>query len=109
MSDFGGVSFIVEADDYSEHRTGRVAIQEIPGGDTFYVDRGGRGPMFVDVTVLLQSLTLLGSLMTQLGQSGSLRVDGRDTHDATLMEVGGPAQQIDGQTKATLKFLVTDV
>jgi hypothetical protein len=47
--------------------------------------------------------------MAQLGSSGSLDVDGRDSHNATLMEVGGPAQQADGQTKATLKFIVTDI
>ena len=109
MSDFGGVAFIVDADNYTERRVARVAVQEIPGGDTFYVDRGGRGPMFVDATVLLQNLSLLGSLMAQLGTSSILRVDGRDSHTATLMEVGAPAQEQDGRSRATLKFVVTDI
>jgi len=109
VSDFAGIPMVVDADNYTERRTARVAIQEIPGGDTFYIDSGGRGPMFVDMTVLVQNVSVLGAFMAQLGASNTLRIDGRDSHTATLMEVGGPAQQPDGQTKATLKFVVTDI
>jgi len=93
---------------YSERRTARVAVQEIPGGVNFYVDRGGRGAMYVDMTVLLQNTSVLGALMANLGQISVLDVDGRDSHMATLMEVSGEAQMLNQQLKATLKFVVVD-
>lgn len=108
MSSFAGISFIAAMDGFTERRVSRVAIQEIPGGDTFYVDRGGRGPMFTDVTVLVQNMSVVGSLMANLGQISVLNIDGRDSHMATLMEVNSAAQQADGQCSVTLKFVITD-
>lgn len=108
MASFAGVTFIVDMEGFTEKRTARVAVQEIPGGDTFYVDHGGRGPMFTEMTVLLQNVSLLGALMANLGQTGGLAIDGRDSHTATLMEVNGQAQGADGSVKASLKFVITD-
>jgi len=108
MASFDGVNFIVDMDGYAEHRVGRISVQEIPGSSNFYVDTAGRGPMYVDMKVLLQNVSLLGALMANLGQPGSLSVDGRDGHTAILMDVTGDAQYGSEQLTATLKFLVTD-
>jgi len=108
MGSFAGIQFIVSEDGYKETRTGRVAIQEIPGGDNFYVDQGGRGPMYIDMTVLLTNVSQLGSLMANLGQISVLDVDGRDSHMCVLMEVGGGPQFGSEQLTADLKLLAID-
>jgi len=108
MASFAGVNFIVEQDGYAERRAARMSVQEIPGSSNFYVDTAGRGPMYVDMKVLLQNVSLLGALMANLGQTGSLSIDGRDGHTAILMDVTGDGQYGSEHLTASLKFLVTD-
>jgi hypothetical protein len=102
------VTFDTDADKYDEKRPARVAIQEIPGGDTFYVDRAGRSPLTVTVGMVLANATEYGRLNTALAQQGSLAIDTLDTHSAVLMNVSRPAPEIDGRTRATAEFLITD-
>jgi len=108
MASFAGVQFVVNSDNYSESRTGRVSVQEIPGSSNFYVDTAGRGPMYVSMEVLLQNVSLLGALMANLGNQGSLSVEGRDSHTAILMEVTGAAQAANDMLTANLKLLIMD-
>lgn len=91
-----------------EGREARVAVQDIPGGDTFYVDMAGRQPLRLSFDAVVQNATVWGQFNTAVGQQGTLAVDGLDTHQAVLMSVNRAAPLPDGQSKATVEFLVTD-
>lgn len=108
MASFGGVSFVVDTDGFQESREGRVSIVEIPGGDTFYVDRAGRSPLKLNLDVLLPDAGSWGTLNSLIGQEQTLNVETLDSHLAVLMSVSRPAPQLDGTTKATVQFIVTN-
>lgn len=95
-------------DSFEERRAARVAIQEIPGGDTFYVDRAGRGPLFWQFQAVMLNSTVWGSMNAALGTSNNLTIDNLDSHTATLMDVSRPAPLSDGRTRATMQFVITD-
>lgn len=108
MPTFAGVTFETDAEQFNESREARVAVQEIPGGDTFYVDRAGRSPLKWTVGMLLPNGASYGSLNAVLGTQGELSISGLDIHQAVLMRVSRPAPEIDGQTRATAEFLIVD-
>lgn len=103
------VTFGVSSDDYQEQRTGRVAVQEIPGGDAFYVDLAGRGPLSWRFTLDLANATLWGLLNTLIAQQGVLSIDTLDVHEAVLMSLSREAPKPDGRMLAQAEFLITDV
>lgn len=102
------IAFDSVGDGFNESRDARVAVQEIPGGDEFYVDRAGRSPLNWTVAMLLASSAAYGQLNAALGQEGTLSVSPLDTHTAVLMKVSRSSPQADGQTRATAEFLITD-
>lgn len=102
------VTFTADADAYSEKREGRVAVQEIPGGDSFYVDRAGRRPLSLSVGLLLPNATAVGQLESVIAESGTLAIDGLDTHTAVLMSLTISDRYNDGQARGAAEFLVTD-
>lgn len=102
------VTFESIGDGFNESRDARVAVQEIPGGDAFYVDRAGRGPLNWTVAMFLASSAAYGQLNAALGQEGTLSVSPLDTHSAVLMKVSRPSPLGDGRTRATAEFLITD-
>ena len=108
MASFGGVTFTVDRDGFQESREGRVTVVEIPGGDNFYVDMAGRGPQKLNVDILLPDASAWATLTTLLGQQQTLSIETLDTHLAVLLNVTRPAPQIDGTTKATASFVITD-
>ena len=107
MASFGPVSFTVDVDAYEEKREARVAIQEIPGGDTFYVDRAGRRPLFWSFGILLANFGGWAALNSLIGTSATLSIELNDSHTATLMSLSRPGPQVDGQTRASAEFLIT--
>lgn len=109
MSTFGAVSFLEDAGNYTETRPGRVAVQEIPGGDNFYVDRAGRRPLTWNVGMVLANDTAWGALNALIAQSATLSIGTLTSHTATLMSLTRPAPQPNGQARATAEFLITDV
>jgi hypothetical protein len=108
MASFAGVSFDANADDYQETRDSRTSIQDIPGGDTFYVDLAGRGQLKISMTVLLDDNGAYGALNGQLGHEGSLSIETLDGHSAVLTKVGRAQPYPSGQVKASIEFLVVD-
>jgi hypothetical protein len=102
------VTFTSDSDAFSEKREARVAVQEIPGGDTFYVDRAGRRPLNWSVGMLLANATVYGQLNSRIAETGTLTIETLDTHAVVLMSVGRPSPQADGQTRCSAEFLVTD-
>lgn len=103
------IPFTADRDDYTESRQARVAVQEIPGGDTFYADRAGRGPMNVKFSLLLANATDYGALFGQVERPGTLVIEGLDSHAVILMSVSAPVPFLGGQRKASAEFLITDV
>lgn len=108
MASFGGVTFIVDTDSFQESRDGRVNIVEIPGGDTFYVDRAGRSPLKLSLSILLPDASAWGTLTSLIGQEQTLSVETLDTHLAVLMSASRSAQNLDGTSKASVSFVVTN-
>lgn len=102
------ITFTSDADAFSEKREARVAVQEIPGGDSFYVDRAGRRPLNWSVGMLLASSSVYGQLNSRVQETGTLSIETFDSHAVVLMSVGRPSPQIDGQTRCSAEFLVTD-
>lgn len=104
------VTFTVESSSYDEKRDAKVAVTDIPGGDVFYVDRAGRGPLRVSFGILVANSTIWGTLNSALilGQSGTLSIEGLDSHTATLVATGRPAAAQDGQILGSAEFLITD-
>jgi hypothetical protein len=108
MASFAGISFDVDGADYSESRESRTTIQDIPGGDVFYVDLAGRGQLKITLSILLDDAGAYGALNGQLGNQGSLAIDTLDGHQAVLTKVGRAVPYPSGQVVATAEFLVTD-
>lgn len=108
-SAFNGISFTADGGNFEESREGRVAIQEIPGGDFFYVDRGGRSPQHIRMDVVLEDASAWGALNAAIGDEGTLTIDSLDTHSAVLMRVSRSAPFADNQVKASVEFLITDI
>lgn len=102
------VSFTVDRESLQEKREGRVAVQEIPGGDNFYVDRAGRRPLSWSFGLLLESATAWGQLNSAIGEVGTITVELLDPHTAVLMSLTRPAAELDGRTRASAEFLITD-
>jgi hypothetical protein len=107
VATFDGVTFIVDGGTFEERREARVAIQEIPGGDSYYVDRAGRRPLFWRFGLVLATFSVWSTLNTKLGVSGTLDVELQGSLTATLMSLSAPTSQVDGQKRATAEFLVT--
>lgn len=107
MASFGAVSFTVDGSTFQERRDGRVAIQEIPGGDDYFVDRAGRRPLFWSFGLVLANTTDFGTLNTLIGTSATLTVELHSAETATLMSLSAPTTQVDGQQRATAEFVVT--
>lgn len=104
-----GVVFeFADGGDFQESRDARVAVQEIPGGDNFFVDRGGRSPSRIQFTAVLLNETIWGALNSALGLDGTLSLESLDSHAAILTKVSRPAPFSDGQVKASVEFLITD-
>lgn len=103
------VQFDAQTDSFDESRPARVAIQDIPGGDTFYVDQAGRGPLRWNVRMLLPNATAWGQLTSVLGEAGTLAVDTLDSHAVVLLNVSRSAPHVDGTMLATAEFVITDV
>lgn len=104
----GSVDFETDGDKYTEQREGRVTVQEIPGGDAFYVDRAGRKPQSLTVGMILLNNSAYGTLTAAVGEEGTLTIDSLDSHTVVLMSVSRPAPQVDGRTQATADFIVVD-
>lgn len=102
------VSFTGDGSDFEESREAKVAIQDIPGGDTFYADRGGRGPLRWRLGAVLLNSTVWGQLNSVVGDEGSLNVETFDGHTAILMRVSRPVPFADAQVKCSVEFLITD-
>jgi hypothetical protein len=103
------VPFTVDRDSYDESREARVAITEIPGSDDFYADRAGKKPLQLKFGVLVANATDWGAFMGLVGESGTLSIEGLDSHAAILMSLGRNIPFLDSQSKAQASFLVTDV
>jgi hypothetical protein len=102
------VTFVAVAGDYEETREARVAIQEIPGGDEFTIDQGGRVPLRWRVVMLLENESVWGALNAVLGQLGTVNIDGLTGHEAVLLSASRRAPYPDGQTIANAEFIITD-
>lgn len=102
------VTFTADAKTYQETREAKVAVQDIPGGDNFYADRGGRSPLHWSVSVLLLNDTVWGQLNAALGDQGSLTIETLDSHSAVLLRIGRPYPSSNGETLATAEFLILD-
>ena len=102
------VTFEALYGDYEESRAARVAIQEIPGGDTAYADQAGRSPLRWKMTMAIADESAWGALNAVLGEEGTLSVDTLNTHSAILMSVSRRAPYLDGTTVASAEFLITD-
>ena len=109
MASFAGVNFTADFDSYRENREARVTVLDIPGGDIFYVDQAGRGPMTVSVGVLVNDESSWGALHSNIGRQGSLNVDGLTSHQAVLMKCERGKVYANGQTVGSLDFLIVDV
>lgn len=107
-SSAGTVEFTGDYNNYQENREARVAIQEIPGGDVFVADLGGRSPMKISVGMVLLNASVYGLLNASLGLLGTLAIESLDTHDAILMKVSKSQTFADGQILATADFTITD-
>lgn len=113
MSSFAGgsfsVTFTVQRDSFAESRQGRVAVQEIPGGDEFFVDLGGRSPLTIKLKAIIPDATSWGALNGAIGTEGLLAIDTLDSHQAVLMNAQRDAPYgPDGQMSANLEFIVVD-
>lgn len=108
MASFNGITFTADGGDFEESREARVAVQDIPGGDTFYADRAGRAPLKWRLGILLPDGTAWGALNSSIGQQSSLSVETLDSHTAILMRVSRPSPFLDGQVRANVEFLITD-
>jgi hypothetical protein len=102
------VTFTSDNDAFNEKREARVAVQEIPGGDAFYVDRAGRRPLNWNVGMLLANATAYGQLNSRINETGTLTIETLDSHAVVLMSVGRPSPEIDGRTRCSAEFLITD-
>lgn len=107
MATFGGITFVVDGESFNERREGRVAIQEIPGGDDYFVDRAGRRPLFWSFGMLLDSFSDWSTFNTLLGTSGTLVVELQGSQTATLMSLSAPTSQVDGKKRANAEFVIT--
>jgi hypothetical protein len=107
MASFDGVTFTVDGATFQERREGRVAIQEIPGGDNFFVDRAGRRPLFWSFGLVVANATDWGTLHTKIGVSGTLAVELHDSETATLLSLTAPTTQVDGQQRGNAEFVIT--
>ena len=108
MASFGIVPFTVDTDSFQESRDARVSVIEIPAGDRFWVDRAGRSPLKLSISILLPNSSAWGTLNTLLGTEQPLVIETLDTHAAVLMTLTRPAPQIDDQVKASATFIITD-
>lgn len=108
MSGFAGVSFVADFDSFRERREARVTVQDIPGGDIFYVDRAGRGPLTISVSILVNDEGAWGALHANIGNQSTLAIDGLTSHQAVLMSVERGKVYIDGRTIGTAEFLIVD-
>jgi hypothetical protein len=108
MASFGGISFTVDREGFSEQREARVAAQEIPGGDEFTLDLAGRQPHKLSAKAIFLNETAWGAMNAALGTVGSLQIDTLTTHNAVLMSANREAPYLDGQVSAHLDFIITD-
>lgn len=102
------VTFEADADSWSEQRPARVALQEVPGGDAFYVDQAGRGPLRQSFRMELENEFAWGALNSVLGQEGSLAISPFDTHTAVLLSASRRGVFLDGRVLAEVEFVITD-
>lgn len=98
----------MDSEGFDEKREARVAVQEIPGGDAFYVDLAGRSPQRINGRIMLANATAWGQLTAVLGTEATLQIDTLDSHTAVLLSLGRPAPELDGRVTATAEFLITD-
>src|SRR5215510_11324676 len=94
------ISFTFDANGFSDGREARVAVQEIPGGDEFFVDMAGRSPQSISGTIVVANATAWGQLNALVGTQGTLAIDTLDSHEAVLMNVSRDAPLPDGQMTA---------
>lgn len=84
---FSGVSFDALRDGGFKRRPSRpaaISVRHCPGGDTTYVDYGGRMAGEWRGLVRLANVAALNSLATKIGVSGTLSLDG-SSYTAVLL------------------------
>jgi hypothetical protein len=106
MATFNGVSFHYERTAATQRAVAAaVSVRHIPGGDTVYIDVGGRLPRSLTIAVIFDDAANAAAFEGQVGNSGTL-VSTPYTGLALLRSVTSGAVQPTGQIYASAEFVL---
>ena len=108
MSSFGGVSFTVMADSFSETAPSRVTIRAFPGGNNWAISLAGQSPVERSLPCMFETRGEYVNMVLLRGTENTLSVDFWDPNSITavLTQVSASAMMATGQVLATAEFVL---
>lgn len=108
MSSFGGVSFTVMSDSFSETTPSRVTVRAFPGGNNWAISLAGQSPVERSLPCMFNTRADYVNLVLLRGTQNTLNVDFWDPNSvsAVLTQVSASAMASSGQVLATAEFVL---
>jgi hypothetical protein len=103
MATFASISFDMEMPSYPRERRANLSVRPIPGGDEFYVDFTGRGPITMRPKVLATDANYT-ALENKVGDQGTLVFEG-GTVTAVLVAISAGSRYDDDSMQGDAEFL----
>ena len=103
---FDGVDFEIESQPVSGSAGALVSVRQIPGGDSAYIDVGGKTPKRPRWRIYAEDTDAWAALEAKRGVEGTLTTTAFGTHTAVLERLDFDYQNWDGVCNGFAEFVL---